>query len=448
MQQNLAAARTVLSKLGASPAERRSKAKTDREKEYLDGLEILYGEGSKLERDLRYEQAMARLHEHYPDDIDASAFYGLALLGTAHAGRDTAIYMRAARILEETWLDHREHPGLVHYLIHCYDDPAHAPLGLRAARIYARVAPDAPHAQHMTSHIFLALGMWEDTVSANVAAIATVNRRRQAQGKGPVHWGHYATWLAYAHLQLGQPEPVREMLNESHAEFEHAASPEAPTNELDPDMSGTGSFANVRLRFLLDTGNWQSDIAGWLAPTNTGPGGRLDFALSEAFRQIALDRKAEARNAVDRLEAISREVIELATRQARPDPTDRVRPEIVLLEARGLLAELEGDVPGAEKLLRQAIALEETIPIAFGPPTVDKPSHELLGQFLLRHGEAGAAHAEFEKALARTPGRRLARKGLEVSSIGLSSARASDDGKEQSVWAQANDPICGLPMRR
>ena len=133
---------------------------------------------------------------------------------------------------------------------------------------------------------------------------------------------------------------------------------------------------------------------------------------------------------------------------ARPDPTDRVRPEIVLLEARGLLAELEGDVPGAEKLLRQAIALEETIPIAFGPPTVDKPSHELLGQFLLRHGEAGAAHAEFEKALARTPGRRLARRGLEVSSIGLSSARASDDGKDQSVWAQANDPICGLPMRR
>jgi tetratricopeptide (TPR) repeat protein len=450
MQQNLAAARAALGKLGASATERRAKAKSDREKEYIDAVEILYGEGSKLERDLRYERAMAKLREHYPDDVDASAFYGLAILGTAHAGRDTAIYMRAAAVLEENWLAHREHPGLVHYLIHCYDDPTHAPLGLRAARIYARVAPDAPHAQHMTSHIFLALGMWPETVEANVAAVANINRRRHAEGKGPIYWGHYSTWLAYAYLQLGQSEQVRNMLTECHSEIESQAASDVPSDELDPDRSGTASLANMRLRFLVDTGDWQSEAAQWIAPTNTGPGGRLDFALADAFREIALRRKPEAQRAVESLKTISREVIEVATRQASPDPTDRVRPEIVLLESRGLLAELEGDVADAEKLLRQAVGLEETIPIAFGPPTVDKPTYELLGQFLLRQGHPGEAHAQFEKALARTPGRRVARKGLEVSAIGLPPLAVSSDTNNETVVlsARENDPICGLPMRR
>jgi tetratricopeptide (TPR) repeat protein len=450
MQQNPAAARDVLEKLGASPTERRAKARTDREKEYLAAVEILYGDGSKLERDLHYEQAMATVHEHFPDDVEASAFYGLAILGTAHAGRDTAIYMRAARILEESWLDHREHPGLVHYLIHCYDDPAHAPLGLRAARIYARVAPDAPHAQHMTSHIFLALGMWQETVDANLAAVANVNRQRLAEGKAPVHWGHYSTWLAYAYLQLGQSAKVRKMLDECHTEMASQTVSNAPSRELDPDRSGPGSFANMRLRFLLDTGEWQSEVTQWIAPTNIGPGGRLDYALADAFSQIALGRKPEARTAVSGLETVSREVIELATKQANPDPTDRVRPEIVLLEARGLLAELEGDVVSAEKLLRQAVRLEESLPVAFGPPTIDKPTDELLGQFLLRQSRPREAHTQFERALARTPGRRLARKGLDVFSIGLPALGTSGNAKDDSVlfWPQQNDPICGLPMRR
>src|SRR5579863_10436943 len=148
MQQDLNSARAALNRLAPSSATRRSKARTDREKAYLDAIEILYGEGMKEDRDLRYEDAMAALHARYPDDVDAAAFYALSILGSAHAGRDVATYMRSAAVLEEAWINHREHPGLVHYLIHSYDDPAHAPLGLRAARLYAKIAPDAGHAQH------------------------------------------------------------------------------------------------------------------------------------------------------------------------------------------------------------------------------------------------------------------------------------------------------------
>ena len=179
MQQDLKAAQAALNKLASTPAGRRAKAKTDREKEYFDAVEILYGEGKKEERDFLYEDAMARLHARYPNDVDATAFYGLSILGTAHAGRDITTYMRAAGVLEEAWINHRDHPGLVHYLIHSYDDPVHAPLGLRAARIYAKIAPDAGHAQHMTSHIFLALGMWQESVQANLAAVADADRVRR-----------------------------------------------------------------------------------------------------------------------------------------------------------------------------------------------------------------------------------------------------------------------------
>lgn len=418
MQQDLNAARAALNKLAPTAAERRAKAKTDREKEYLDSIEVLYGEGSKAERDVRYETALAQLHAHYPDDVDATAFYGLAILGTSHAGRDIPTYMRAAAVLEQAWMNHREHPGLLHYLIHSYDDPTHAPLGLRAARLYAKIAPDAGHAQHMTSHIFLALGMWTDTVDANIAAIADVNRGRKSQGKTPVGCGHYPSWLGYAYLQLGQNEKARGALELCRAAVESQSAMEHPGHSMDPDDSLSGSFANMRLRYLLDTGDWTGDVAGWSLPKNAGAGARLDFAFTRVMSEIMQRRSTSSGEALAALATAAHEVIDLETRRNDLDPSYRVRPEILLLEAKGLLAELDGDLTGAEKLLRQAVVLEEKLPIAFGPPTIDKPTHELLGEFLLRRDRKEEARAEFEKALARTPGRRLAQRGRETTSTG------------------------------
>lgn len=416
MQQDLQAARAALNKLAPTPAERRARAKTDREKEYLDTVEILYGDGSTMERDLRYEDAMAKLHARYPDDVDATAFYGLAILGTAHAGRNIATYMRAAGVLEEAWINHRDHPGLVHYLIHSYDDPAHAPLGLRAARIYAKIAPDAAHAQHMTSHIFLALGMWVETVDANIAAIADVDRERKSQGKGSLRCGHYPSWLAYGYLQLGQVAKARSALASCRAAFESEAAMDHSSHSMDPDASLSGSFANMRLRYLLDTGDWTSEVAGWPLPKTAGPGAQLDFAFARAMSEIMQRHRAVARQALGELEALGREVAEIETKRGASDPTYRIRPEILVLEARALLAEEEGDLAGAERLLRQAVGLEEKLPIAFGPPTIDKPTNELLGEFLLRRDRKDEAHTEFEQAIARTPGRRLAAQGLEATS--------------------------------
>ena len=416
MQQDRDAALAALNRLAPTATLRRGKAKTDREKAYFDAIEVLYGDGEKDDRDFRYEAAMAKLHELVPGDVDATAFYGLSILGTAHAGRAVATYMRAAGVLEEAWVDHRDHPGLVHYLIHSYDDPAHAPLGLRAARIYAKLAPDAGHAQHMTSHIFLALGMWPQTVDANVAAIAAVDHMRAATGKDSLCCGHYPSWLGYAYLQLGQIDEAKRALAKCRAGLGADAPMDHAGHSLDPDESLSGSFANMRLRYLLDSGDWTGEIARWPLPMHAGAGARLDFAFANAMGAIARRQTSEARPAIQELESVGREVVDIETRRADPDPTNRVRPEIFLLETRGLQAENEGDLPGAERLLGMAVALEETLPVSFGPPTIDKPTHELLAEFLLRHGRAPEARAEFTKALARTPGRRLAEQGLAAAS--------------------------------
>jgi tetratricopeptide (TPR) repeat protein len=417
MQQDLKAARDALNKLAPTPAARRAKAKTEREQEYLDALEILYGDGTKEARDFRYEDAMAKLYARYPDDVDAAAFYGLAILGTSHAGRDIPTYMRAAGVLEEAWMNHRDHPGLVHYLIHSYDDPAHAPLGLRAARIYAKIAPDAGHAQHMTSHIFLALGMWQDVVQANIAAIADVDRVRKAAGKGPVGCGHYPSWLGYAYLQLGQQDKAKRAVALCRATVESQAAMDHPGMSMDPDASLSGSFANMRLRYLLDTGDWTGDIASWTLPKNAGAGARLDDAFARALGEIMQGHRDTARQALAELEAVGHEVTDIKAKSSDPDPSYRVRPEIFVLEVRALLAEQDGDFAGAERLLLQAVGLDDKLPIAFGPPTIDKPSHELLGEFLLRRGRKDAAHAAFEKAVARTPGRRLSEQGFGATSV-------------------------------
>lgn len=212
-EQDRAAARAVLEALAPTSAERRSRAATDREKGYLEAVEVLYGDGSKKERDAAYSAAMKALAERHPDDLDARAFYALSLLGLTGAERDTANYMRAAAAAEEVYEKNRRHPGALHYLIHAYDDPVHAPLGLRAARLYATVARGASHAQHMPSHIFFALGMWQEAIASNIDSMKTA-RDQEAGGYHPLHW------LEHAYLQVGREDDAAALVKIVEADVE------------------------------------------------------------------------------------------------------------------------------------------------------------------------------------------------------------------------------------
>ncbi|HSG39494.1 MAG TPA: hypothetical protein VLE27_07625, partial [Thermoanaerobaculia bacterium] len=175
-EQDRDAALAALARLAPDPEQRAAKAPTEREKAWLAAVEVLYGEGEKPARDAAYAEAMRKLHERYPDDVEAASFYTLSLIGPALTGppgdaRDRPL-IRAAAILEELFDRAPRHPGVLHYMIHAYDDPLHAPLGLRAARLYAKTAPAAHHALHMPSHIFVQIGDWPSAAASNEDAWA------------------------------------------------------------------------------------------------------------------------------------------------------------------------------------------------------------------------------------------------------------------------------------
>jgi tetratricopeptide (TPR) repeat protein len=431
MEQDRDAARAVLARLGETPEARRAKAPTERERRYLETLETLYGEGDQQERDRRYAAATAALRRAYPEDPDAAAFHALALLGTAHQGRDVAVYMRAAAVLEPVFAAHPRHPGAAHYLIHSYDDPVHAPLGLRAARVYSQIAPAAAHAQHMTSHIFLALGMWDEVVAANETAAAVVDRARQRRDQPPRACGHYNNWLLYGYLQQGRYADARRVLAACRAEATRETG-QGRGEHHDPDASAVGSLLYMRLRYLLDGGAWSEEVAAEVeAPT---PGTRLTAEFTRGW--VALDRNdvAAARAARDRLGE---------TRAALAADLERhwqERAEILVLELAARIALAEGRNGEAIELARRAAALEEAMPFAFGPPLVDKPSHELLGELLLALDRPAEAQAAFTQALARAPERTASLLGLARAAdrAGDSGAAAAATTKLRAIWQRAD----------
>jgi hypothetical protein len=197
--QETEAARQVLSRLPANTG------LTPREQAYLEAVKALYGQGDKRARDRAYAQAMEKVYRENPDDLEAAAFYSLALLGLAYGGgssdagaaSDPAALrtrMQAAAIAQEIYRREPNHPGSAHYLLHAFDDPDHAVLALPAARRYAAIAPAAPHALHMPSHIFLQLGMWPEAAASNEASW-----RASTDAKAPDF--HSLHWLLFAYLQ-------------------------------------------------------------------------------------------------------------------------------------------------------------------------------------------------------------------------------------------------------
>ena len=424
-QQDAAAARAVLARLGATPEERAAKAKTERERDYLRAVEVLYGEGTKNERDFKYADAMAALHARHPDDVDAAAFHALAILGTAHQGRDFATYMRAAAILEEVFPANRNHPGVLHYLIHSYDDPAHAPLGLRAARLYGAVAPNAGHALHMTSHIFVAMGMWDEVIDANRRAIDVVNRQRAARNKQKGDCGHYPTWLHYGFLQKNDLEAASRALDACRASA--LELPFESAGVMDTKSSRVNEYADMRAHHIA------SGLP--LATPNqhvTVPDGPelLDARYTVAYGDVLLaaQRKdADAlQKAVTRMRALHGEV--MAAKKNEDNPSGRLRAGVMLQQSEALLLASGGKRNEAIALLEAAKKTEESMPFDFGPPVVPKPAAELLGDHLAAAGRAAEAEAAYRAALARVPGRTV----LLTALANAGSAKPREESKSAS----------------
>jgi tetratricopeptide (TPR) repeat protein len=405
-EQDRDAARAVLSRLAPTSEARRAKAPTERERGYLAAVDLLYGDGDKPARDTAYSEAMGELSARYPNDLEAKAFYALSVLGTAEGDRDFAVYMRAAAIAEEVFAASPRHPGAAHYLIHAYDDPIHAPLGLRAARVYAEIAPAASHAQHMISHIYVALGQWDQAVEANVKAVDVAAARRALKGLGVDAQNYHALhWLEYSYLQLGRFDAARVRLDAMTAAAKESGSPRALWHH-----------AAMRAAWIVETG-------GRPAPPEIRPdatqvaGAAADLFATGYAAYLAgnLDAAGAAATRIGERRDTAVAAGHLCSQGAafmNTSKVDLVVTEVMQKCLRALVAQGRGDTATALALLGEATAAEDAMVLDYGPPAIVKPSHEVFGEVLLKIGRPADARVEFAKALARAPRRSLSLAGL------------------------------------
>jgi tetratricopeptide (TPR) repeat protein len=401
-EQDLDAARAALTKLAATPEERAAKAGTARERGYMAAVEQLYGAGDKTHRDANYSASLGELARTYPDDLDARSLYALSILGLTNGVRNVRNYMRAAAEAEAVYDIDKHHPGALHYLIHAYDDPIHAPLGLRAARLYGKVAPAASHAQHMPSHIFFALGMWDDAIDANVASL----RIARAQHDGGYH---SLVWLVYAYLQKDRRHEAEELVRSV-----------AHDVDAGPTKDNRIRLAYARAIWLVETRGAEGADA-LSSVDNSGIASIGYFNAHDFARGITAGAKtAEARAALARLQART-EAARIAPKGVVADWHDNVtateleQASIMATALGGTIQYYEGDRTAGLARVREAIAAADREEFEYGPPWSVKPLDELLGDLLLADGRPDEAAAAFEKTLAVYPNRRLAREGLAAS---------------------------------
>ncbi|MBI2161518.1 MAG: hypothetical protein HYU25_14270 [Candidatus Rokubacteria bacterium] len=364
-------------------------AKTQRERDYIGAIEAFYKDAATVDhrtRALAYLQAMERLSQRYSDDREAAIFYALALNATALPTDKTyANQLKAAAILEKVFAEQPQHPGVAHYLIHSYDYPPIAEKGLTAARRYAGIAPAAPHALHMPSHIFTRRGYWQDSIESNrVSAAAAMDHFNQL---------HALDYLAYAHLQLGQDAAAKRVLDQVN---------EIPKVNVEHFVTGF-ALATIPSRYALERGRW-AEAASLTLFAKEFPWGR--FPQSEAqlvfARALGAARGgdvAAARRDIDRLGAL-RDALAAAKQGYWVEQV-----EIQRQAAAAWVARAEGKKEEALALLRSAAEREDATekhPVTPGPIA---PARELLAEMLLESNQPVEALKEFEATMRVEPNR-------------------------------------------
>jgi hypothetical protein len=365
---------------------------TPREKAYIAAIAAFYSDSKKLNHEARakaYSDAMKKVYETYPDDHEAAAFYALSLLASEpHDDSTFANRKAAAAVLEKLFAIEPDHPGVAHYLIHSYDKPQLAQLGLPAARRYAQVAPAAPHALHMPSHIFARVGLWQDDINSNLASIAA-SRKTAAMGMGgESHQFHAMDFLFYAYMQSGRDADARALIEEIRA----------MPNKKD-DMYGKGfdphaaMLAKLSALYPIEMHDWQGAAA--LPPTqvaNTAEESTVYWA--RAVGAAHLRKPDEVRKDVEAMEAIHKKLV-----AEKSEFADAVADD--LKQARAWLAFSEGKDDDAVEAMRPIADKEDSL----GEEPEGVPAREMIADMLLEAKRPQQALAEYQTDLKFNPNR-------------------------------------------
>jgi tetratricopeptide (TPR) repeat protein len=397
----------------------KARSQNDREHMYLLAVAALYkdaGAGTKQSRDSAYRDQMAAAHAKYSDD-ETTLFYGLSIIGAVSEGtKGFEMQGRAAALFESVYARNAQHPGVLHYLIHAYDDPVHAENGLAAARAYAKTAAAVPHAHHMPAHIFTRLGYWDEAAASNEHAWQISNDDVKAAGEsGELRDFHALNYLSYNYLELGRYKEAKKTVDLFASQY--AAIPNRQTAPDSQDLQarhvrGRTIFAlpdrvlygyfDTLARFIVESESW-SDVATLplIASSSDFVVMKLHLeVMTAASRKDAATAKAKAAEMIERTRVPGQHpfVQQILTLQAR--------------EAAALAALAAGDSAGAVREMEAAVAIEDSIDSLSQPPYPIIPVHELYGSMLMEMGKPAAARKHFEETLRRTPGRPKAIAGI------------------------------------
>lgn len=372
------------------------RAKSGRERAYIAAVAKLYADFEHTPqhtRLLRYRDAMAQVARRYPRDHEAAIFYALALAASVDPRDKTySSRLQAGAILEKFFTQEPDHPGLAHYIIHTYDVPALAHKAIPAARRYAAIAPDAPHALHMPSHTFTRVGYWEDSIASNVAAAAAA--RRQSEAAEELHASDY---LAYAYLQSGRDRAAEELVK-SLPQLSARFDPRRIIGGAAPPAAGYYALAAIPARFALEHEDWP---AAARLPTRETPVPFAD-AVTHFARGLGLAHLGDAAGAQASAEAL----VKLAQRlQAAKESYWAEQVEIQRLGVLAWAALAQGRRGDALRDMVDAAQREDATEKSAITPGPLKPARELLGEMLLQLNQPKQALAEFAKTLHREPGR-------------------------------------------
>lgn len=381
--------------LDAIQAARALKAGTRRERDYIEAVAHLYTDAATLDQDARtvaYEHAMERLAADYPKDTEARIFYALALAAAADpADKTYAKQLKAGAILETLFAKYPDHPGLAHYIIHAYDEPALASRAAEAAKRYGAIAPSTPHALHMPSHTFTRIGDWQASIDTNRASAASARAAGQ-----PADELHASDYMIYAYLQTGQDKAAGQLVEASVQVFFRFDPVKA--NGAAPASAAYYAHAAIPARYALERRDWAS--AAKLEPTPS----RFPYAdsityFARGLGAAHLNDGAGARAAIASLDQIHDKL----TQQGEDywaGQTDIQRREVT-----ATLSLAEGHVADALTGMRQAADLEDETQLASVTPGPLAPAREMLGEMLLERNQPVEALAAFEASLIQEPNR-------------------------------------------
>ena len=390
---------------------RKTGAKTQRERDYLEAVAAYYEDWanrSERERQVARAKAYEALAARYPDDDEAQIFYALYLAGTqTQADQTYSAYLKAASILEKQFTKYPDHPGVAHYLIHSYDAPPIARQGLAAARRYAAIAPSAPHALHMPSHIFTRVGAWPDSAATN-------QRSAEAALKGnePDEALHATDYRVYAYLQMARDQEARRVVEESAtvSGFSRFAGPYAQ--------------AAMPARYAVERGDWKA--ARSLQPQENS------YQFTEALTRFA--RALGAARSGDPA-AAEKEVVRLAVLRdnlrAKKNGYWATEVEVSRLAAAAWTALAAGSNDEALKLMRSAADTEDKSEKHIVTPGRIVPARELLGDMLLQLGQPAQALKEFEASHTREPDRYRGLAGAAQAAL-----QSGDMAKAKQYYAR------------